>query len=167
MTELGRPVLTVATHDFLHPRGVRLETGADDPDAGYHRWVDHGTLHRAVLEPMTRPTRPAQVLPSLREPGTGRPTRAAPVAVPAGGVVLVHGWLVLRTELAGAFDVRVHLRADWPAVRRRTGEAGGGEHDLARPAGAWKLYQEWDFPEEVAHIVLGFDHPDRPVLLSA
>lgn len=146
----------VRTDDFLLARSIRLETGADDPDAGYWRWVDHGALRREVLDPFTKD---GQFLPSLRDPERDRPTRARPVVVPERAVLVFSGSLVLRTELAEALDVRVHLLASPEAIRRRT-----PPEDLDRTLGAWRQYQEWDLPEQAADLVVRFDHPDRPAV---
>lgn len=153
--DVGLPAFHVRTDDFLRARSIRFETGADDPDAGYWRWVDHEALRREVLDPF--PT--GSFLPSLRDARRDRPTRARPVVVPEPAVLVVSGALLLRTELADAYEVRTHLETSSAALRRRVPEA-----DLGRVLGSWEVYQEWDNPAGVAELVVRYDHPDRPAL---
>lgn len=157
LTGLGRPVIAVHAANFLRPRSIRLETGADDPEAGYHRWVDFAALRREVLD---RLVRDGAVLPSLWSADIDRATRAEPVQLPPSGIVIVDGPLLLRTELVDAYELRVHLRVSEAAMRRRLERA-----DADRVIGAWSMYREWDFPEQAADVVVGFENPDRPVLL--
>lgn len=155
VADLGLTGVHVRAGDFLRARSIRLETGADDPDAGYWRWVDHDALLREVLTPFPQ----GRYLPSLRDPERDRPTRARPVEAPQAAVLVLSGPMLLRTELTPAVDVGVHLGTTAATLRRRL-----DEDDATRVVGAWELYQEWDRPTEAAALVVRHDHPDRPAL---
>lgn len=155
LTDLGLTGLHVRAADFLRARSIRLQTGPDDPDAGYWRWTDHDALLREVL----RPFPDGRYLPTLRDPVRDRPTRDRPVGVPQRAVLVLSGPMLLRTELADAVDVGIHLTTTPATLRRRL-----APEDLSRLAGAWEQYREWDRPQEVADLVVRHDHPDRPAL---
>lgn len=158
LDDAGRHPARVSASDFLRRRSVRLETGSADPEAGYWRWVDHDALRREVLDPFGASGR---YLPSLWDAERDRPTRARPVQAPPGSVLIVDGPLLLRTELADAFDLRVHLRTGESALQRRLPLA-----DVGRVIGAWAQYREWDDPENAADLVVVFDRPTRPALVG-
>lgn len=158
LADAGRQPARVRARDFLRQRSIRLETGADDPDAGYWRWVDHAALRREVLDPFSASGR---YLPSLWDAERDRATRARPLQAPPRSVLIVDGPLLLRTELADAFDVRVHLRTGESALQRRLPLA-----DVGRVIGAWAQYREWDDPENAADLVVVFDRPTRPALVG-
>src|SRR5690349_7276651 len=135
----GRPALAVATAGFLRPASVRLEQGRTNPDSFYESWFDLPALAREVLaplhpggsgldgaasgrseaEPAVKRPRPAtgMVLPDLWDPVTDRATRSRPVPLPPGGVLILHGPLLLGTGLA--LDVAVHLLMTPAALARR------------------------------------------------
>ena len=154
----GRPVARVRAGDFLHPRSVRLEHGADDPDAGYERWVDHQGLRREVLDPMG-PGGALTWLPTLRDPLADRATRALPVHAVPGTVVVVDGPFLLRWETADAFDLSVHLDVSPAALGRRLPAS-----DVTRVTGAWELYTSQTRPADRADLVVRYDRPAHPAV---
>lgn len=156
LADLGLAAFHVRAADFLRSRSIRLETGSDDPDAGYWRWVDHDAIQREVLIPFCRTGR---FLPSLRDRQRDRPTRVPPVDVPEQAVLVVSGPMLLRTEIVDELDVRVHLLTSPAALSRRIPE---DSHE--RVVGAWGLYQEWDQPMSKADLVVRYDHPERPAV---
>lgn len=94
------------------------------------------------------------VLPDLWDPVTDRATRSARVALPAGGVLLLDGPLLLGHGFP--FDVSVHLRLSPGALRRRTGEAE-----------RWTLpalgrYEREVAPADLADAVVHADDPRHP-----
>jgi hypothetical protein len=154
----GRPVAPVSAENYLRPRSVRLEHGADDPDAGYERWYDWSALRREVLDPLG-PDGDGSWLPSLWDAARDRATRAPRhVAVP-GAVAVVDGPFLLRWETAEAFDVSVHLDVSPAAVARRV-----PPEDLGRVTGAWRRYLEETDPASRADFVVRLDDPARPAL---
>jgi len=150
----GRPVARVAVRDFLLARSLRLETGRRDPDALLDTWIDVGGLNREVLRSVVDRGR---WLPSLRDPDTGRSTRASYRDAPPGTVALLDGSLAVGRGLD--VDLVVHLALSPATETRRT--------DLTD---AWQLaaygrYRREAAPERRADVVVRLDHPDRPALL--
>jgi hypothetical protein len=153
---LGRPVAVVPATGFYRPASLRLEHGRTDPQARYTDWLDAGALAREVLDPLG-PGGSGQYLPVLWDVDRDRAARVAPRAMPAGGVLLVPGALLLGIGLA--FDVVVHLRMSPAARRRRTPE------EQAWELPAFDRYDDEVDPEALADAVVLADHPDRPALV--
>jgi hypothetical protein len=153
----GRAVLRVSAMDFLRPASLRFERGRYNPDARYEDWLDAGGLTREVLEP-AGPGGSGRVLPSLWNAETDRATRADYVVLPAGGVVVVDGELLVGRGLA--FDHAVHLWLSPSALARAT------------PAGeAWALPAFARYESEVnpllrADIGVRVDDPAHPAVLD-
>ena len=115
----GRPSLVVGTEGFLRPASLRLEYGHQDVEAYYSGWFDTGALWREVFGPL-EPGGDGRVLPDLWDPATDRATRSPYVQLPPGGVLLLHGPLLLRHWFP--FDLTVHVllsRAPCAAVPPR------------------------------------------------
>jgi hypothetical protein len=149
----GRPALTVAEDGFLRPASLRFEYGRRDPDAYYDRWYDTGALWREVLGPLD-PAGDGRVLPDLWDPLQDRPTRSPYVQLPPGGVLLLHGPMLLGRWFP--FDLSVHLRLSEGALARRTPE----EERWRLPA--YARYGEEAEPERNADVVVRADDPRRP-----
>jgi hypothetical protein len=154
----AREALQVRTTDFLRPASVRFEEGRTNPDAFYKRWLDEPGLRREVLDRLG-PGGDGRVLPSLWDPLTDRATRAAYVAVPDGGVVLVSGPLLLGAGLE--FDLTVHLWLSPSALRRRTTEA----RQWTLPA--YERYESEVSPSGFADVVIRVDDPEHPAVVDA
>ena len=112
----GRPTVVVDAADFLRPASVRLERGRTDPDALLERWLDDAALRREVLEPAAQDGS-GQVLPRLWNTRTDRAYRDGYTALPADGVVALHGALLLGRGLP--VELAVHFRMS-PAALSRT-----------------------------------------------
>lgn len=152
----GRPVARIRVRDFLRPRSLRLEQGAHDPDSLLDGWIDAGALNREVLTAVG-PGGTGRYLPSLRDPETDRPTRAASVPAPPGLVVVLDGTLTLGQWLD--LDLTVHLALRPPSLRRRT-----------PPGDSWQLpaYERYAAevdPENTADLVVRADDPRHPALV--
>ena len=155
---LGRPTVVVPARGFYRPASLRLEHGRTDPGARYTDWLDVGALGREVLGPVG-PGGSATYLPVLWDLERDRAARERPRAMPADGVLMVPGALLLGVGLA--FDLVVHLRMS-PAARQR----------LTPPEQAWELpafdrYDDEVDPAALADAVVLADHPDRPALVLA
>lgn len=149
----GRAALAVATSGFLRPASIRFERGRTNPDSFYESWFDLPALAREVLGELWTSGR---VLPDLWDPQTDRATRSPYVDLPAGGVLLLHGPLLLGTGLA--VDYTVHLLMTPAALRRRTD-----------PADRWTLpayerYADEVSPADWADVVVRSDDPDHPAI---
>ena len=163
--QAGRPVARVSREDFLRPRSVRLELGADDPDAGWERWYDDGGLRREALDPLG-PAAAGSVtamtwLRALWDAERDRSVRAARQGAPPGTVLVVSGPYLLRWELAGAFDLVVHLATSPAALARRCAPA-----DRSRTVGSWARYVEETAPAERAAYLVRLEDPRHPALVT-
>ncbi len=153
----GRPVLRVSTSDFLRPASVRLESGRTNPDAFYTDWLDAAGLRREVLDPLGAGGS-GQVLPALWNAVTDRASRAAYVAVPPGGIVLVSGALLLGAGLP--FDLAIHLVLSPAALARRTAV----EEHWTLPA--YARYDAEVGPASFADLVVRLDDPRHPAVVE-
>ena len=151
----GRPVLVVAAGGFLRAASLRYEYGRRDADAYYDMWLDTGALWREVFDPLEpAPRGTGRVLPDLWDPVTDRATRSPYVELPPGGVLLLHGALLLGRWFP--FDLSVHLRLSPAALARRTDE----DEQWTLPAFA--RYEEEVRPAETADVVVRADDPRHP-----
>lgn len=151
-----RPAVHVRASSFWRPAGQRFEYGKEDEDAWLHDWLDEGALRREVLDrfPAT-----GRVLPALRDPVTDRSVRAAVVELPADGVVVVSGAVLLGRGLPA--EVSVHLRLTPAALVRRTPD------DQAWTLPALGRYVAERDPESLADLVVRVDDPRHPALVLA
>jgi hypothetical protein len=154
------PVARVHGEEFLRARSLRLEHGADDPDAFFDGWYDLAALRREVLDPLG-PGGSGQWLPGLRDPGTDRPLRRPRVAAPPGTVAVVDGRFLARWDVADALDLLVHLDVSPSARARRVPAA-----EQARVLPAWERYLQWVDPVARAAFVVRADRPSHPALTA-
>jgi hypothetical protein len=96
------------------------------------------------------------VLPDLWDPRTDRATRSRPVPLPPGGVLLLHGPLLLGGGLA--LDVAVHLLMTPAALRRRL------DPDQQWTLPAYDRYTAEVAPETFADVVVRADDPEHPAV---
>ncbi|MFB7267907.1 uridine kinase [Streptomyces nojiriensis] len=149
----GRPSLVVPTDGFLRPASLRFEFGRQDVDSYLGGWYDTAALWREVFGP-TDPGGSGRVLPDLWDPVTDRATRSPYVTLPPGGVLLVHGPLLLGHWFP--FDLSVHVRLSPGALARRTGES-------ERWTGAaFARYEAEADPASAADAVVRADDPRHP-----
>jgi hypothetical protein len=152
---LGRAAVVVLAADFLRPASVRLEYGREDPDEFLDGWLDVGGLRREVLDPAA-PGGSGRVLPRLWDAAADRAYRETYTALPADGVVVLAGPLLLNRGLP--LDVTVHMRMSPAALARRTAE----EARWTLPA--YARYEKEHAPAETADLVVLTDHPNRPAV---
>ncbi|MFE5404795.1 uridine kinase [Streptomyces sp. NPDC004596] len=149
----GRPALVVGAEGFLRPASLRLEHGRRDAESYYSGWFDTGALWREVFGPLD-PGGSGRVLPDLWDPVTDRATRSPYVRLPPGGVLLLHGPLLLRHWFP--FDLSVHLLLSPAALRRRTPEP---DH-WTLPA--FERYTAEAAPADAADVLVRADDPRHP-----
>ncbi|MFE1921878.1 uridine kinase [Streptomyces asoensis] len=149
----GRPSRVVDTHGFLRSASLRLEYGRHDVEAYYDGWFDTGALLREVFDPL-EPNGDGRILPDLRDPVTDRATRSPYVQLPPGGVLLLHGPLLLRHWFP--FDLTVHVLLSPAALRRRTPEADR----WTLPA--FERYAQETDPAAAADVLVRADDPRHP-----
>ncbi|MFJ4962042.1 uridine kinase [Streptomyces sp. ADI96-02] len=150
---LGRAVLVVSTEGFLRPASLRFEYGKQDPDAYADSWFDTGALWREVFGPLEAGGS-GRVLPDLWDPVADRATRSPYHPLPEGGVVVVHGPLLLGHWFP--FALSVHVRLSPGALRRRTEEA----ERWTLPA--FDRYEAEVGPADRADVVVRADDPRHP-----
>jgi hypothetical protein len=154
LQEAGRPVALIDATSFYRDASLRLEYGRTDVDSFYQGWLDVAALRREVLDPVAER---GQYLPSLRDPGTNRSTRARPELLPAAGVLLVRGELLLGAGLP--FDLTVHAAVSRQARKRLT----PAEWQWTLPA-----FDRYDLevdPAGTADVVIRYDDARHPALL--
>jgi len=149
----GRPVLTVSTAGFLRPASLRYEYGKEDPDSYADGWFDTGALWREVFRPLEAGGS-GRVLPDLWNPDTDRATRSPYQVLPEGGVLILHGPLLLGRWFP--FDLTVHLSLTPGALRRRTEES----ERWTLPA--FERYETETDPAGASDTVVRADDPHRP-----
>ncbi|MGW7436820.1 uridine kinase [Streptomyces sp. NPDC054849] len=149
----GRSVLVVPTDGFLRPASLRFEFGRQDVDAYLGGWYDTAALWREVFGP-TEPGGSGRVLPDLWDPVTDRATRSPYVELPPGGVLLVHGPLLLGHWFP--FDLSVHIRLSEGALSRRT------EESARWTVPAFARYEADVDPVAAADVVVRADDPRHP-----
>jgi hypothetical protein len=149
----GRPVLTVATGGFLRPASLRYEYGKEDPDSYADSWFDTGALWREVFRPLEAGG-DGRILPDLWDPATDRATRSPYQVLPEGGVLVLHGPLLLGHWFP--FDLTVHLSLSPGALRRRTDE------DERWTLPAFARYEDEVAPAGRADVVVRTDDPRHP-----
>jgi hypothetical protein len=151
----GRAVVVVDAGDYLRPASLRLEYGRTDPDTFLDGWLDVGGLRREVLGPAA-PDGSGRVLPRLWDAGADRAYRDGYVALPADGVVVLAGGLLLGRGLP--LDLVVHLQMNARALARRL------PADVAWTLPAYVRYATERGPADAADLLVLADHPDRPAV---
>ena len=152
---LGRVAVVVDAGDYLRPASVRLEFGREDPDEFLHGWLDVAGLRREVLDP-AGPDGSGRVLPRLWDAAADRAYRERYTELPADGVVLLAGALLLGRGLP--LDAAVHLRMGAAALARAL------PAELAWTLPAHRRYGAENDPEKIADLVVLSDHPERPAV---
>jgi hypothetical protein len=155
LASLGRAAVVVDAEDYLRPASVRLEHGREDPDELLEGWLDVAGLRREVLEPAA-PDGSGRVLPRLWNAAADRAYRDRYAQLPADGVVLLAGAMLLGRGLP--LDAAVHLRMSGAALRR------GLPPELLWTVPAHERYARENDPEGTAQLVVLADHPDRPAV---
>lgn len=151
----GRQTVVVDAADFLRPASLRLEFGRTDPDVFLDGRLDLDGLRREVLGP-AGPGGTGAVLPRLWDAVADRAHRDRRVPLPADGVVLLAGGLLLGRGLP--LDAAVHLRMTPAALARSLDPA------LAWTLPAYGRYEQELTPAEHADVLVLADHPTRPAV---
>lgn len=149
----GRAVVVVAAADYLRPASVRLEYGREDADEFLDNWLDDAGLCREVLVPAA-PDGSGRVLPRLWDATADRAYRDRYVQLPADGVLIVAGELLLGRGLP--VDAAVHLHMGPAALERSL--------DVRWQLPAYARYEAERDPSTVADLLVLADHPDRPAV---
>jgi hypothetical protein len=159
LVRCGRPAVVVSAQMFYRDASLRYEYGKTDTESFFSGWLDVAALQREVLLPLGRPNRPGALfrfLPSLRDPVSNRSTRVDLLSLPAHGVLLVMGQILLAAPLS--FDVTVHFAVSRAGRRRRF------DADSQWQLPAFDRYDIDVNPAGVADFVVRYDDPLRPAL---
>ncbi len=151
----GRAALLVAAADYLRPASVRLEYGREDPDEFLDGWLDESGLRREALDP-AGPGGNGRVLARLWDATADRAYRETPTVLPADGIVVLAGALLLGRGLP--CEVAVHLRMSPTALARNL----PATEQWTLPA--YARYESERDPQGRADLVVLADHPDRPAM---
>jgi hypothetical protein len=154
----GRATVRVRTADYLRPASLRLEHGRHDPDAYYSGWFDFDGLNREVLRPLS-PAGSGHVLPALWDAVADRSPRLDPVPLPAGGIAIIDGPLLLSADLP--FDFTVHLWMPPEALARKTPES----QQWMLPA--FQRYSDEVQPQRRADYLVRVDRPGHPAVVDS
>ena len=152
---LGHPVGVVWARDFYRDASLRFEHGRTDLESFYTGWLDLGALQREVLSPLAAAEN-ARYLPALRDAATNRATRTPPAPLPAAGVLLVCGELLLGAGLS--FDVVIHVALSRSARKRQVPE------DRRWTLPAFDRYDIDVDPPGLADVVIRYDDPRHPAV---
>jgi hypothetical protein len=153
----GRFALHVWIADYLLPASQRFELGRTSPHGFYEGWRDLAGLRREVLDPAGSEGS-GHVLPALWRTDIDRSARASYVPIPANGVVVVSGELLLGSGLP--FELEVHLEASAAALARRT----PAEDAWTLPA--YERYRDEVGPVGFADVVVRMEDPKHPALVT-
>jgi hypothetical protein len=154
---LGRPVVRVRAADYLRPASLRLEHGRYDPDVFYGEWLDVAALNREALRPL-EPGGSGLVRTAHWDADLDRAARRGPTVLPAGGVLLLSGALLLGQGLA--VDLTVHFAVSAAALARRT------DPDWAWTLPAYARYADEVDPAAFADVVVRLDDPRHPAVMD-
>jgi hypothetical protein len=154
----GHEVVRVRAAEQLRPASLWYERGRTDPDSYFDDWLDTDGLRREVLDPL-EPGGTGAIRPRRWDRATDRAARTGFITVPAGGVVILSGPLLLGRWLP--FELTVHLELSPAALARRT-----------PPERAWTLpaharYADDVDPVDTADVVVRLDDPRHPAVRSS
>lgn len=170
-SRLALPVITVGVDGFHRPRQARYQRGELSAEGYYRDSFDYQAIISQCLAPFGAGE------PAIRTAGydfrTGT-SRADNTAVPAAAILIFDGVFLQRPELAGFWDLAIYLRVSPDTTLRRAlnrdlGLFGSPEQIRRRYLGRYlpgqALYPAEAAPEDSAHIIIGNDDPQNPVII--
>ncbi|HUZ51094.1 MAG TPA: AAA family ATPase [Streptosporangiaceae bacterium] len=170
-SRLGMPVIRAGADGFHLPRQARYRRGELSAEGYYRDSFDYQAITGQCLGPF-RDGEP--VIATARYDFRADTTRDAGTEVPASGVLIFDGVFLLRPELAGSWDLAIYLRVSPETTLRRAlardlGLFGSAEEVRRRYLGRYlpgqALYRAEAAPQDTAHIAIGNDDPDHPVVI--
>lgn len=163
-----RPVVRATIDSFHRPRAERYRRGRDSPEGCYCDSFDVEALGSRLLQPFARGD---AFVPAVFDHARDVPVDVSPKQAPPDGVLLVDGVFLQRPELAGSWDLAIHLRVpDEEVLRRAVVRDGGRPAEVealyrSRYLPAQRLYEAQSKPEESADVVLENSDVREPVVL--
>ena len=140
--------MRVSAADFQRPAGERFAWGREDARALRAVWLDAAALEREVL------ARDSDYLPALWDAGLDRSARRSRLPLPARGVVVVDGVLLLGRGLST--DLVVHVALSPEAMLRR------GVPSWQLPA--YAAYEVEVRPQQACDALVRAEDPQRPAV---
>jgi uridine kinase len=174
LRQRGRHVIRAWVDDFLRPRSERYRRGQYSGQACYQDAFDYPALTGRLLDPLG----PGGTLEYQTAAYDHRDDMAVcPVAAkaPADAVLVLDGVFLLRPELRGRWDLKIHLSVQPSEILRRGRirdlDLYGSIEEvdrryLSRYLPAQEIYQADDRPIEHADFIVINDDPARPVVRS-
>lgn len=167
----GVAVVRAGVDDFERPRAQRHARGRYSAKGYYRDSFDYAALRALLLDPLKSGVSPVLVRTRAFDLASDRPVAARPVIVPARGVVLVDGVFLMRPELAGCWDLAIHLDvAEEESMRRALARGGGDSLELrrlqeARYIPGYRLYRDEADPRTAADIVIDNNDLRHPAIV--
>ncbi|MDA0217978.1 MAG: hypothetical protein O3B22_00080 [Proteobacteria bacterium] len=166
----GVAVVRASVDDFELPRAQRHARGRYSAKGYYRDSFGYAALRALLLDPLASGLSPVLVRTRAFDLASDRPVAAPPVVVPAGGIVLVDGVFLLRPELAGCWDLAIHLEIAEEESTRRALARGGDSLELrrlqeARYLPGHRLYRDEVDPRAAADIVIDNNDLRHPVIV--
>ena len=170
----GRDIIRASIDGFHHPREIRYRRGPDSPDGYYLDSFDYDALREVLLEPLSSGS--LRYMTSIFNYRTD--SRTASVWKKAGNtsILIMEGVFLFRPEIAGFFDLKVFIHADFDTVLeralKRAGERQyiGSEEDIIaryqkRYIPGQELYLNSVNPTKLADIVIDNNDFHNPVVV--
>ena len=167
----GASVLRASVDDFERPRAQRHARGRYSAKGYYRDSFDYDALKALLLDPLASGAWPVLVRTRAFDLAADRPVAARPVVVPAHGIVLIDGVFLLRPELAGCWDLAIHLEVtEEESMRRALARAGGDSLELrrlqeARYIAGHRLYRDEADPRAASDIVIDNNDLRHPAIV--
>jgi uridine kinase len=170
-SRLAVPVVAVGIDGFHRPRQDRYQRGELSPEGYYRDSFDYQAITSQCLVPF----RDGE--PTIRTAGydfRSETARDDETTVPATAILIFDGVFLQRPELAGLWDLVTYLHVSPDTTLRRAltrdlSLFGSPEEIRRRYLGRYlpgqALYQAEAAPEGSAHIVIGNDDPQDPVVI--
>jgi uridine kinase len=164
------PALRVSVDRFHLPQEVRHRRGQLSAEGYYQDSFDYPALLTRCLMPF-RSGAPQVQTASYDYRADGR--RRTDAEVPSRAILVVDGVFLLRPQLRDLWTLSVYLRVSPEETLQRAADrdlALFGSHDeiqrryQERYLPGQALYRNEAHPEETAHIVIGNEHPRKPVI---
>lgn len=165
----GASAQRVGLDGFLAPRAVRHRRGRDSPEGFYLDSYDLAAFFDAVVAPL-RAGGEGIIIPARYDVSIEAPVCPAPLAIPAGGIVIVDGMFLHRAQLRDVWDYSVVLDVPFTETCRRMALRDGGPPDPddprnARYVGGQRIYLATDDPARRADALVDNTDPGHPRIL--
>jgi uridine kinase len=166
----GRHVIRAWVDDFLRPRSERYRRGQYSGQACYQDAFDYPALTGRLLDPLG-PGGTLEYQTAVYDHHDDIAVCPVTAKAPADAVLVLDGVFLLRPELRGRWDLKIHLSVQPSEILRRgrirdLDLHGSIEEVDRRYLPAQEIYQADDRPIEHADLIVINDDPARPAVRS-